>query len=173
MEGIPQNAAPRSSTVRFFLRDDVLRQWCGYSSQQTWATRVKSVHPEMMGSVEFSNTRLSRIFLRQTDSTGDWVLDDRYDLDRKGEFARLLRVIGYLSENELKQESYGIGGGRATRKSSSASNLTTHDSLPLPRALDDYETWPVYTRIRDFPFAPLLKGLTNSGLRDGELCVPQ
>lgn len=171
--GFSQRVAPPSATaVRYFLRDDLQGLWCVYSNKETWNSRANSVRAEMMGSIEYSGGRVWRIFVHQQNSNVEWSLEDRYELNQQRNIVGLLRRIVYISEEELKEESYHIAAGKATKTASSAWNLKTNERLPLPRPLDPYEAWPLFTRTRDLPFAVLIEGTTKSTLSKEEHCVP-
>ena len=170
--GMGQNSARLISSSRvYFLRDDTLHQWCAYTNEKRWITSYQSGPAYVHGELEYSDGRISRIYIREESDTGDWVLDEEYDLNRAGELVAMSRVIGRLSEREIKRESYKLYDGKAKLVSSSASSLETNEGLPLPRPLDAYERWPIFYRITDFPFAALLAKLSN-GLNAERLCVP-
>ncbi len=165
-------APPLAPGTRYFLRDDLQGRWCVYSNKETWDSRVNSVQPEMAGGIEYHGGRVSRIYLQQQNSNVEWVLHDWYELNRLGQIVGLLRNILYVSEHEVKQESYQIAAGKATKTASSAWNPVTSESLPLPRPMDADATWQVFTRIKDLPFTQLIEGRAKRTLSKEGSCVP-
>ncbi len=125
-----------------------------------------------MGSLQYDHGHISQICIRQLNSTGDWVLDDQYEVSQKGEIVKLFRVVGYLSEDALKRESYEIQDGRATRKTRSVISMTTQEILPSPSPLDEVGSWQIFTRTKDLPFVALIERFRSSGVNEPELCVP-
>jgi len=64
----------------FLLEDPEHHQWCAYGNEPAWASEVKSLAAEVVGTVEFSKGKISRINVTEEDETGDWIAYDPYTI---------------------------------------------------------------------------------------------
>ena len=144
----------KNSTIYFL--PIVAGEWCGYRSKEEWKAHASKVVWPLMGYFEKTSAGV-QVNLRQQDSTSDWLVDDKYTLDSTGQITELRRTIFYFSDDERKETTYLIQGGRAIVTQNKAFSLKTSAPLKLPLPMDEYESWKIYTRTADFPFSQLLK----------------
>ena len=143
----------------FFLHDADEHQWCGYANKDNWTSHFQREDVDVMGSLMYSNRRITQINMRQISASGDWALDDEYTLNPSQNLQQLKRDLGYFSENERVLESFRIRDGKAVLISRSASNLTTHKPSSSSRPIDAFGSWPIITKVTDFPFQSLLQAI--------------
>lgn len=142
------------STV-FLLEDAGNAQWCAYTTESTWKAMVRKVAATTVGTLTYSNGRLSQVEVTETGESGDWTVYDRYFLDGQGRVVRLSRLINYLPGDRSVSEAYSISNGTATKMASSEKNLRTGEPVTVAKA-DWLPDLPISTAAAMFPFSALL-----------------
>jgi hypothetical protein len=124
-----------------------------------------------MGYIDYAGNRMTQINVRTLSVSGDWVLDDEYEVDLNQNLAQLNRDLSYFAEHIQVKESYRFRRGRPTLVSRSATDPDTHERLRRPKPIDFYGQWPIYTTLKDLPFLALLRAIEEVRSK-GSRCVP-
>ena len=150
----------------YLLFDESRSEWCGYRDIAEW-TRHSRIAVSTILVIIRSPDAPGEIGVQQRTPTGDWIVDDRYTIDRASNLTGLTRMLVYFSEDARKESVYRIAGGRAALVSSAATSLATGARLALPPAIDQYDDWPVITDIKKFPFSFFLSTWTKHNTVSG------
>lgn len=126
-------AQTKASTV-FLLEDAGHAQWCAYTTELTWKAIVQKVAATTVGTLTYSNGRLTQVEVTETGESGDWTVYDRYFFDGRGHVVRLSRLINYLPGDRSVAQAYSISEGRATKTASSEKNLRTGEPVTVVAA---------------------------------------
>jgi hypothetical protein len=154
----------------YFLRDDARRQWCGYASQSRFKAQVQPLRAEVFGKVDYRNSRVSRVYVTETDETGDWAVNDEYSVDDDGKLRTLKRTINILPEGTSEEQLFAMENGKANRRRSTYHELRS--GRPTEKHVDWFEAPPVIASPQEFPFFALIAGKQQSIWSGGEVCVP-
>ena len=145
-----------------------VRQWCIYASESQWKLDVNSLGATTVASLKFATGHLQAVDLTHQDEAGDWIVYDHYELGQTGDLRRDQREIRILPGDRLVEEIYLIRDGVVDKQNSSTKSLSTGQKLT------NGEDWlpdvPVVSRLKDFPFAPLLDVDRSRILAKGKIC---
>jgi hypothetical protein len=160
---------PQTEQIKLFILHDVKqRQWCIYASESQWKSDVNSSGAPTVASLEFEAGHLNAVDLTHQDEAGDWIVYDQYELGRTGELQQDQREIRILPGDRLVKEVYLIRDGIAHKQNSNTQSLSTGQKLT------NVEDWlpdvPVISRLKDFPFAPLIGVDRSRILAKGKIC---
>lgn len=167
-----QTAFPQTTTQKLFLLKDTSRhEWCAYGSESEWTDKVQAVNADVVGMVEFSESKISRVDVTRQDETGDWVVFDHYTVSNDGQIVKLSRTINVLPGDITVDEGYLIEGGKARKQSDTVRRLSTKEALPKGTTLDWLPRVPVTVRIEAFPFASLISA-NHAPIGKEKACAP-
>lgn len=163
--GYSQSQPPSRSKLYFLNHDEL---WCVYSTESRW--KAAATAGDSVGTVEFVNMSISRIFLTTPDDpgAGDWVAFDKYSLDSSGRLRSLERTINVLPGRLSQLEVWEIRPGSALRQRSLTRDLET---LQVKEIGDWVPDLPVFTDVKAMPVWPLLAGQPKRGIAAGKACL--
>jgi hypothetical protein len=84
----------------------------------------------------------------------------------------LKRSLDDVSVKLTREQVWDIRGGRATKTSESWMEFKTHKLLNPEGRVDDLYELPIFVRITDFPFYPLITDKHPERWAGGRRCVP-
>jgi hypothetical protein len=154
------SAQAKASKV-FLLEDAGKNRWCSYLSESTWKSKVQQVGAMRVGTLVYSDNRLSQIDVTETDESGDWTVYDQYLLSEDGEVVKLTRLLNVLPGDRSVSETFSISNGKATKTAMSEKQLSTGKPVSSPRG-DWLPDVAIETEPKMFPFYALL---SNAGMR--------
>jgi len=158
-------------TSKIFIANDAdHHQWCAYPTQSAWQSDVKLFGSGIVATLTSAQGRLSSIEVTTEDEAGDWIVYDHYTVSTDGTLQEDKRKINILPGDRSVEESYLIRDGKAKKQSSTTKSLSTGKSLASS------EDWvpevSVIARLKDFPFASLIRTATDTdSLLRGRECV--
>jgi len=94
--------------------------------------------------------------MAQSDSSGDWVINDQYELDGNGKIAQLKRVIKFFPEDESEEQEFRWESGRFVKAGSVLRDLHSQDLMSPQHPIFEVSPLPVFVEKAEFPFAQLV-----------------
>ena len=164
--GIAQSAAKKI----FALQDDEHQQWCAFTTESAWKSRVDALSAIRVATVEYLDDRPSTISITEEDEAGDWIVYDRYSLDRRGAIQKLSRTTNVLPGDRSVTEEFLIRNGKANKQATTYKSLSTGTAAvgPGTARLPDV---PVLTSVQPFPLVSLLEKGRSELLAKGTVCA--
>jgi hypothetical protein len=156
-------SAPTVREQIFFLKDKAHHQWCGYKSESEWPRQMVPIPPLIVGGAEYENNRLSLVHVSEVDETADWRVYDDYVVNKNGDLESLKREISIIPGHVNEEEIWIIKNGVAIQQGPK----TDPNSRPVLLNV------PVITKLRSFPFWPLLRDKRQEVLSKGQACAPE
>jgi hypothetical protein len=149
-------ALGQANTAKVFLLEDaVSNQWCAYKNEATWNAAVEHARAMRVAALAYSNGRLSKIDVTETDESGDWIAYDRYFVDDRGQMIKLSRMINVLPGDRSVLQTFLISDGKVKKIATTEKQLSTGKPLTAPESV-----WvpnlPVETTTGKFAFSGLL-----------------
>jgi hypothetical protein len=155
----------------YFLEDDAHGQWCGYASEAQFKAQVQPLRAMVVGRVDYTDGRVSKVGVTETDETGDWAVNDEYVINGAGKIQSLKRTINIIPENLAEDQFFLIENGKAVRQRAYSRDLRT--GKPTQRSASWFEPPPIVKSLQAFPFSALIVGGQRPVQPDGAFCVPQ
>jgi hypothetical protein len=148
------SAQVKASKV-FLLEDAGNNQWCSYTTEATWKTKVQEVGAMTVGTLAYSNDHLSQIDVTETDESGDWTVYDHYFFDDHGRIVKLTRLLNVLPGDRSVSQTFSISNGKAEKTATSEKQLSNGKPVTSP-AGDWLPDVAIQTEPKMFPFAALV-----------------
>lgn len=160
--------SPFAKTTIYILEEPVSGSWCGYSSELNFHREAKALGVMVLGGAEFNEGELTEITLVQTDQTGDWAVNDVYQILRD-ELASIRRVISIIPDDLELDQAYWIDHGQPRLRSSRSRSLETGK----PKANRDkwFQPPPIVNSLSEFPFYLLITADRGKIVSTGKECV--
>jgi hypothetical protein len=158
-----------TGTTVCFLKDDLHKRWCGYASESQMKAQVQSLGAMVVGCVEYTNGLISAVRVTEVDETGDWAVNDEYALEKNETIKALKRTINILPENTSEEQQFLIERGQAVKTRSTYRELRT--GKIIQESVDWFQSPPVITDIRSFPFSNLIGDKRFEIWSKGKACV--
>jgi hypothetical protein len=148
-------SAQVKASMVFLLEDAGNNQWCSYLTESTWKAKVQRVGAMTVGTLAYSNDRLSQIDVTGTDESGDWTVYDHYFFDDHGQLVKLTRLLNVLPGDRSVSQTFLISNGKATKTATSEKHLSTGKPVATSTA-DWLPDVALETDKKMFPFSALL-----------------
>jgi hypothetical protein len=151
-----RGAATAQNRVEYVLRSgEEPPTWCIYADHSVFQREVERVQSNSVATISITGASVAAIeFTEQADS-GDWLIRDRYLIDKRGRVNSLVREIRMASVDLVKREAYSLLDGRLRRDEVSMQSLSSGALLA-----NAPNVWipqrKVTGDLRDFPFAALI-----------------
>ena len=166
---IPDTSPKAAPASVFLVHDDPHKEWCAFTSESSWRSRVDSSEATTVGTLNYSDSRLISIDVTTDDEAGDWTVFDHYTVTKTGSLERLDRRANILPGRRSALETYALVDGKARLQSRETKDLTSGEKLTSG------ETWlpkvRIALRLTDFQFAPLAQTKYSEILSKGKVCA--
>ncbi len=164
-----QAAGGRSTRMIYLLRDESRGTWCGYASEAQFRAEAESLGAAVVGGATYTDGRLSRVEVTVTDETGDWEVYDDYLIPLKKRSWRLSRTVSIIPEDLREKHLFVMNAGKAVEQQASYTELGT--GRPTDRRAEWFESPPIFTDRRQFPFWLLISDKRQAIWADGRVCT--
>jgi len=154
----------------YFLKDDSHKQWCGYASESRFKSQIQALVAMVVGGADYTNGRISRVRITETDETRDWAVNDDYTISNSGKIQSLKRIINILPENNSEEQLFLIQNGKAIKQRSIFHALGIGKTPQ--KSVDWFKASPVVTSIGEFPFSSLVESKRTEVWSKGDTCIP-
>jgi hypothetical protein len=168
----PQGRSSKPPDLEIFIiRDDQHQQWCGYKNRSESRAEAERLKAMVVVGVEYSGVNISTVHVTEGDESGDWNVDDRYSLDKRGMLQSLSRVIDNFSIGITQDEIFRMRNGRAVKERTSSRSRRT-GAATKELSGDDLPVVPIVTRVDSFPFWILVRDKLHEIQSQGKACAP-
>jgi hypothetical protein len=151
------SAQLQTKPLRVFLLENVVHnEWCSNTAEPTWKAAVQQIGAMTVGILFYSNNELTRIDLRETDESSDWIVYDNYSLNRHGQIVKLNRLINMQVGDRSVSQIFSIKNDKAIRIANIEKRLSTGASVISPPRewLPDID---IKVDPKKFPFSGLIE----------------
>lgn len=165
----------------WLLEDTKKQQWCAYTDQQRWEAEREATDWRTAGTIDFTDGKVSRIFLTVPEDKGEWVVSDTYAVNPMGVIESLVRYTDQFKGGFFEKSAYWIEDTQAVLLSR---EFLTPDDTVLPadpaakqdeashtyhgHLLPDLKVW---LHLVDFPFSAFLEKTHTEVWTTGRTCT--
>jgi len=143
---------------------------CAYTDREQWAAVPKEKDPEFTVTAEFVDGVLTRLLVQKF--TEDSTTYDEYGVNKEGSVRQLKRTRDITPERVTIEQVWRVQRGQAVKISEIWTQFATHKRLAPDKELRDSLAGPVFVRVAEFPFYPILRDLNVSRWPNGMHCIP-
>lgn len=130
------------------------RGWCSFRNAKTSAAVTAKTGALRVAQANFSENRVTDIFLNEEAESGDWAIYDHYRFGPDGQPVNLVREIRFAEGSRRVRETFSIH--RATVKMLSEVRIDS-DGRPISGAIPDWlPAAHVASNLSSFGFASLI-----------------
>lgn len=139
----------------FLLEATTSGEWCAFAKEPVWNDAAQMTEATTVGSLTYSNDRLSKIDVTEASESGDWIVYDNYFIDEKGLVTRLSRLINSMTYDMSVSQEFSIHKGVPIKTKVVEKELESGKLLSSPESVWLPEI-PIRTELKQFPFSGLL-----------------
>ncbi len=160
----------RNELSLFLINDLETGRWCGFKDELGWKKEQENSPALVVGRVDVTKGKITRLSVTKYDETGDWAVFDVYSISASGQISGLKRTINVLPSNRSEEEVWVVHDGKATKTQTASRSLRTLRPItPTPIDLPDV---PIVTELKNFDFWPLLADQGRGIISKGRACTP-
>jgi hypothetical protein len=165
----------------WLLEDTAKKQWCAYTDQKRWESERDATDWITAGTVDFTDGKVTRVFLTVPSDSGDWVVSDQYAINDTGLMETLTRYTDQFKGGFFERSIYFLEDKQAVLVSR---EFLTPDDVVLPADPDSKQTetghsfrghllpdLKVWLHLIDFPFSAFLEKDHKEVWETGRTCT--
>jgi hypothetical protein len=165
----------------WLLEDTKKQQWCAYTDPARFESEREATEWRTAGTVDYTDGKVSRVFLTVPEDKGEWVVSDTYAVNPTGVIESLVRYTDQFKGGFFEKSAYWIEDTQAVLLSR---EFMTPDDTVLPvdpaatqneaghtfhgHLLPDLKVW---LHLIDFPFSAFLDKGHTEVWETGRSCI--